>query len=50
MGAYILAKKEISKDALRSASETDILASIQPFAFVPARVKKATDDSSLSAT
>lgn len=50
MGTYILGKKEISKDNLKSASEADILASIQPFAFVPARVKKAIDDTSLSAT
>ncbi|HKP03811.1 MAG TPA: DUF4157 domain-containing protein [Chthoniobacterales bacterium] len=48
MGAYIVANKQISKGALKAATETDILASIQPFASIPSRVEKAINDASLS--
>lgn len=50
MKAYIDLKSETSKDNLKSADEVDILASIKPFAFVPGRVQKVIDDTSLSGT
>ncbi|MEP7218749.1 MAG: hypothetical protein ABI876_07515, partial [Bacteroidota bacterium] len=50
MKSYIESSKEISKDKLKTATETDILTSIKPFAFVPDRVQKAIDDASLSGT
>ncbi|MDB5033588.1 MAG: LysM repeat-containing protein [Chlorobi bacterium] len=50
MKSYIESSKEIAREKLKTATETDILASFQPFAFVPARVRKAIDDASLSGT
>lgn len=50
MLSYIIANKETNKTTLKSASETDILTKIKPFAFVPKRVQKVIDDSTLSAT
>lgn len=48
VNAYVVAQKQIDKSALKTASETDILTSFKPFAFISDRVQKAIDDASLS--
>jgi hypothetical protein len=48
MGAYIRASKQVSKDGLKTAAETDILASIKSVYEFPARIEKAVNDASLS--
>jgi hypothetical protein len=48
MKAYIVASKTVDKATLKTASETEVLKSIKPFANFPDRVQKAIDDASLA--
>ena len=48
MKAYIVSSRTVDKATLNTASEVEILKQVMPFAFVPDRVQKAIDDSSLS--
>ncbi|MFI0607100.1 MAG: DUF4157 domain-containing protein [Anaerolineae bacterium] len=48
MKAYIVSSRTVDKATLKTASEVEILKQVMPFAFVPDRVQKAIDDSSLS--